>query len=87
MSAFTITPTPNPNSIRVGLQQTLSASPQTFKTAEEAASEPLAKDLMGVAGVTQVFMMANFITINKDASAEWPALEPEVAKVLEKHLS
>ena len=87
MSSFKITPTPNPNSIRVGLEKTISAGPQTFTSADEAASEPLAKDLFAIPGITQVFMLNNFVSINKDNSAEWAAIQPEVEKVLERHLS
>ena len=87
MSNFKITPTPNPNSIRVGLEKTISAGPQTFTSAEEAASDPPAKDLFAIPGVTQVFMLNNFVSITKAGSAGWAAIQPEVEKVLERHLS
>ena len=87
MSAFKITGTPNPNSIRVGCEKKISAGPQTFTSAEEAAADPIAKDLFAIPGVTQVFMLNDFISINKDGSNAWSVMEPEVAKVMEKHLS
>ena len=87
MSAFKITATPNPNSIRVGCEKKISASPQTFTTAEEAAADPIAKDLFAIPGITQVFMLNDFISINKDGSNGWPVIQPEVEKVMEKHLS
>ena len=87
MAGFKITPTPNPNSIRVGCDKKISPSPQTFTSAEEAAADPIAKDLFAISGVIQVFMLNDFLSINKDGSSEWSAIQPEVEKVMEKHLS
>jgi len=85
--AFQIGPTPNPNSIRVGLSQALFAKPATFTSAAQAEADPLAKKLFALKGVVQVFMMNNFISVNKDASASWANLEPQVASVLAGHFN
>jgi scaffold Nfu/NifU family protein len=83
MSApFQIGTTPNPNSIRVGLAESKFAKPTTYRSAKEAAAEPLVEALFGIAGVTQVFTLNNFITITKDPAASWEKLEPKVAEVL-----
>lgn len=83
---FQIGTTPNPNSIRVGLSQPMFPAARTFRTAAEAEGEPIAKGLLGIPGVVQVFMLNNFISINKDPGAEWAKIEPKVAEVLMKHL-
>ena len=83
---FQIGPTPNPNSIRVGLSQPMFASAMTFKTAAEAAGNPIAGDLLGIPGVVQVFMLNNFISINKDPGADWATIEPRVAEILMQNL-
>jgi len=83
---FQIGTTPNPNSIRVGLSQPMFPAALTFRGAAEAEGNPIAKALLGIPGVVQVFMLNNFISINKDPGAEWAKIEPKVAEVLVKHL-
>ncbi len=83
---FQIGTTPNPNSIRVGLSEAMFPSATTFKSAADAEGNALAKDLFGIAGVVQVFMLNNFISINKDPGVNWAGIEPKVAEVLLKHL-
>ena len=84
---FEIGTTPNPNSIRVGLSESLFAKASTFKTAKDAEADPLAKQLFAVPGVTQVFMLNNFISINKDPAVDWANVEPRVAQILQGHFS
>ena len=79
---FQIGTTPNPNSIRVGLAESRFAKPTTYRSAKDAAAEPLVEALFGIAGVTQVFTLNNFITITKDPAASWEKIEPKVAEVL-----
>lgn len=79
---FQIGTTPNPNSIRVGLAESRFAKPVTYRSARDAAAEPVVAALFGIPGVSQVFTMNNFITISKDPSAQWAAIEPKVAEVL-----
>lgn len=80
--AFRIGPTPNPNSIRVGLEQSLFPKAATFRTAAEAAGNDMAGALLSIPGVVQVFMLNDFISINKDPGADWAKIEPKVAEVL-----
>ncbi len=82
---FQIGPTPNPNSVRVALSEALFPKAATFASAAAAEADPLAKKLLAVPGVVQVFMLNNFISINKDPGAEWAKVEPGVAQVLERH--
>jgi hypothetical protein len=84
--AFDLGPTPNPNAIRVGLSTPLFGRPVTLRSAAEAASNPLAAALLAIPGVVQVFMMADFITVTKQASADWSQLEPALRSALGKGL-
>jgi hypothetical protein len=59
----------------------------TVRTAAEAEGNAIAKELIGIPGVVQVFMLNNFISINKDPAAEWSKIEPKVAEVLMKNLN
>lgn len=79
---FQIGTTPNPNSIRVGLSESKFPKPTTYRSAKEAEAEPLVQALFGIAGVTQVFTLNNFITITKDPASSWDKIEPKVAEVL-----
>ena len=79
---FQIGTTPNPNSIRVGLAEAKFAKPTTYRSAQDAVAEPIVQALFGIAGVTQVFTLNNFITITKDPGVAWDKIEPKVAEVL-----
>jgi hypothetical protein len=84
---FQIGPTPNPNSIRVALQEPRFPKPVTFRSAAEAEGNALANALLSIPGVTQVFMMNNFVSVNKDPGADWAAIEPKVAEAFMRHLN
>jgi len=84
---FQIGPTPNPNSIRVGLSQPMFPKATTVRSSAEAGESPIAKGLIAIPGVVQVFMLNNFISINKDPAADWAKIEPMVAEVLMKSLN
>ncbi len=83
--AFQIGPTPNPNSIRVGFSEPLFAKAATYASAAAAAADPLASKLLAIKGVAHVFMLNNFLSLNKEPSVDWAAIEPAVAAVLEGH--
>ena len=83
---FSIGATPNPNSIRVGLSEPMFPVAKTYRTAAETEGNALAGDLIAIAGVVQIFMLNNFISINKDPGVDWAKIEPTVAQVLMKHL-
>jgi hypothetical protein len=79
---FQIGTTPNPNSIRVGLSEAKFAKPTTYRSAHDAAADPLVSALFAIPGITQVFTLNNFITLSKDPAADWGKIEPKVAEVL-----
>lgn len=84
---FQIGPTPNPNSIRIALSSALFPKALSFASAAQAQADPLAAKLFAIAGVTQVFMLNNFLSVNKDAGADWAAVEPRIAQVLQGHFN
>ena len=84
---FTIGTTPNPNSVRIALTESVFTKPSTFSSAEQAAGDPLATKLFALGGVASIFMMNDFISVNKTAEADWPTLEPALAKTLTEHFS
>ena len=80
------TPTPNPNAMKFTLDRTLvDKGSKTFDSAAEAAANPLAAALFGVPGVKSVFLLNSFITVTKDAAADWKSLVPELETAVRTH--
>ena len=75
-------PTPNPNAIKFVLDQSVSQQPMSFLTPAAAVNHPLAQKLFEIAGVTSVFLLGDFVTINKSPEARWPDIKRNVQHVL-----
>lgn len=75
------TPTPNPNAVKfvVGVPV---GGPATVK--EAAGAEGFAAEIIELEGVSNVFFTADFVTVNKDPSADWDRLVPQVVAILER---
>ena len=83
MANLRVDPTPNPNSIKVTLgRQVLDSGSFSAASAEEAASNELARKLFALGSITNVFMIHNFISVNKDPGADWGELQPKVEEVI-----
>jgi hypothetical protein len=82
---FSIGSTPNPNAVRVALSQVVFEKPVTYATAAAAEADPLAKKLFALGQVKQVFCFNDFITVTKEAGADWGALQPKIGEVLAGH--
>jgi hypothetical protein len=84
MPAFDVEPTPNPNSLKI----TTDAGPfldeglASFGSADEAEGHPLGERLFAIAGVENVLIMPEFVTVTKGAGTEWDLLMPKVKSVL-----
>lgn len=81
-----ITPsaTPNPNARKFTLEHRFEGS-HNYAKLEQAAGNALARDLFAVPGVTNVFMVANFVTVNKAPSVVWEELEPSIIQIIQRH--
>jgi hypothetical protein len=78
--------TPNPNARKFVLPERHFAGPVNYGSAADAAGDPLAAALFELPGVCNVFMVQDFVTVNKRAQTEWEPLQSEVLGVLAKHL-
>ena len=68
-------PTPNPNAMKFVLDRVVAPSgSRSFNSAAEAAADPVAAALFGIAGVKSVFFLNDFITVSKDGGADWAAI-------------
>ena len=76
-----ISNTPNPNALKftVGVDV---GGPKTFSASGEV-DDPTAAALLGIEGVTSVFMTADFITLTKTPDASWESIAPAATDVLE----
>ena len=72
--------TPNPNAVKFILKEPVShGTSHSFKTAEDGASDPLAKSLFDLGDVVSVFYMDKMLTVEKTDEAEWDELLPTLA--------
>jgi hypothetical protein len=75
--------TPNPNALKFTVDATFD-TPASF-AAGQAANDPLAASLLGIDGVTSVFMSADFVTLSKSPDVDWDAIVPAATETLEAH--
>lgn len=75
--------TPNPNAIKLTLNRVVAAQGKTYRDPAAAEAE-WAKQLLGLAGVTQVFAVNNFISISKTPEADWDAIGPQAEDILRR---
>lgn len=78
-----VEPTPNPNALKFTIGRPV-GGPKTYVAGAEA-DDPLAEQLLGLPGVTSVFMTADFITLSKTAEGSWEEIAPQAQAILEEH--
>ncbi|PYZ93550.1 scaffolding protein [Salipaludibacillus keqinensis] len=78
-------PTPNPNAMKFTANQVLFEGPgsASFKKGQDT-DHPLAKELLALDGVDNIFGFQDFVTVNKEMGAEWDSLLPEIEAAFEK---
>lgn len=81
---FQATPNPNAGKFVVGRTVVEGTSSRSFYTADQAAADPVATALFALDGVASVFMVDDFVTVTKQANAEWSDLIPRVTSALER---
>ena len=86
--------TPNPNALKFMLNRVvttqgttyrLPAAPSAAQAGDAASAEPAwAQQILAIPGVTQVFALNDFLSVNKTPDADWKAIGPRVEAVLRK---
>lgn len=84
MQVLRVEPTPNPNAIKFVLDAML-GSPSEYRSAEEAASNDLAKELFAMDGIEALFLSENFVTVTMNPSADWHQVHEQARKLIEAH--
>jgi Scaffold protein Nfu/NifU N terminal len=78
-------PTPNPDAMKFTLDTTLKAM-FNATAAEEAAAIPFAADVFAAGGVASVFGVNDFVTVTRQAGADWGPIMTAVRAAAEAHL-
>jgi hypothetical protein len=88
MSHLKISPTPNPNSLKIATDRVpfIESGMESFGAAEEAADHPLGSRLFALSGVANVFILPQFLTVTKQPAADWNVLLPQLESTLESYL-
>jgi len=60
---------------------------RTFRAPEEAADAPLARALLSIPGVVQVFFLNDFITITRDPKSDWAEIAAQAEEIIRQHIS
>jgi hypothetical protein len=73
--------TPNPNAIKFSVNQVIfeGSKSMSLKSGDET-DHVLASALVGIEGVDNIFGINDFVTITKEADAEWDDILPKVEK-------
>jgi hypothetical protein len=86
MTDVTPEPTPNPNAVKFTLnRQVVEGRSQTFRAGSDPAESPLGARLFALDGVTNVFLVSNFVSVTKEDEADWNELVPLVIDELQAH--
>lgn len=79
----TVSTTPNEHAMKYTLDcPAIASGYKTYKNAQEAEECVVAKALFAIDGVEQVFLMADFVTVNKKADAKWSNMETAVLEAI-----
>ncbi len=79
--------TPNPNALKFILPEKKFAQPLNFASAAAAAAHPLATQLFGLGNIYNVFMVQDFITVNKLPETPWSPLDAEIQTMIARFFS
>ena len=82
-----VQPTPNPNAMKFLLGRTVFARPLSFPSAEAAAGHSPAEEIFALPGVYNVFMVQDFVTVNKLPDVAWEPLTAAVQAILADYLA
>ncbi len=79
--------TPNPNALKFILPEKKFAQPLNFASTETAATHPLARQLFDLGNIYNVFMVQDFITVNKLPDVPWSPMDIEIQTIIAQFFS
>lgn len=81
MQLRSIETTPNPNSMKLNLDQSVGKA-QTYSAEDRESCPAIAAKLLDIPGVKSVFLCQDFITLNRDPRADWKVILNTVTHAL-----
>ena len=82
-----VQPTPNPNAMKFVLDRPVFARAHSFPNAQAAAGHSPAEQIFALQGVYNVFMVQDFVTVNKLPDVAWEPLAAAVQAILLDYLA
>jgi len=84
MNVVSIEPTPNPNSMKINLDEKLDPGKKyTFTKKDKERCPVQFKDILDIDGVTSIFRVADFLSVQRHPSADWEEILARVRTVIE----
>ena len=88
--SITVQKTPNPNALKFILPEKkfdkpLNYSEPDFEPESGESVHPLAEKLFALEAIYNVFMVQDFVTVNKLPAADWEPLESQIQQIICTH--
>ncbi len=83
----TVQPTPNVNALKFVTNRRMSEGRSQTFTDPNTTPSPLARELLTIAGIRQVFFLNDFITITRHEGVAWDAVVPRAEALIRQHLA
>jgi len=84
MNIVSIEPTPNPNSMKINLDEKLDPGKKyTFIKKDKERCPVQFKDILDIDGVTSIFRVADFLSVQRHPSADWEEILARVRTIIE----
>lgn len=78
--------TPNPNALKFVLPNKFFDRPLSFPSEEKARTHPLAAELFALGYVYNVFMVQDFVTVNKLPHVQWDAIQDQIEAIIVRYI-
>ena len=78
MKLIGIEPTPNPNSMKLVLDETLAPGVKATYRAGDEVSAPLIRDLLSISGVAGLFHTSDFMAVQRTPGTDWQGILAQV---------
>jgi len=84
MNVVSIEPTPNPNSMKINLDERLDPGQKYTITKKDKDRCPVElKDILDIDGVTSIFRVADFLSVQRNPNADWEEILMRVRTIIE----
>ena len=74
--------TPNPNAKKIEIEHGLTAG--TVINSSDDVENKICSALLGISGISSIFIGPDFLTITKEAGAEWESINSDIVTQFDK---